>query len=54
MFVTILDNGVVAMVALEVVAPEMAVDLQVADERLDGGSAPESLPDHAMDTALLA
>jgi hypothetical protein len=45
--------GLVAGIAFEEVAAEMAVVLHVADHRLDRGSTPELALDSAVDAALL-
>jgi len=42
------------MATLEVVASKMAVCLQVADDRLDGGTASKFPLDDTLDAALLA
>ena len=44
----------VAMAPFEVIAAEMAVGLEVPDDRLDGGPSPEFPFDDAEDAALLS
>jgi hypothetical protein len=48
------DVGGVAGAAFEIAAAEVTFGLQVADDGLDGGAAPQLGPDDTEDAALLA
>ena len=48
------DVGGVAGAAFEIAAAEVTFGLQVADDGLDGGAAPQLAPDDTEDAALLA